>query len=158
MLAEFSAYARALCEDFRHFLSEASITGHGLCEDFPNYFSAVHRLPWARRKVFICECLTGKYGSKTTCSCGILRLKFKKCEWVEVVCSNKARLVGDHIRINANNSGIKFKKGSGVYQCPKRRMAGGRGRGTWFVNWFVAFSSETERTFYSSVKLGFWGI
>ena len=35
MLAEFSAYARALCEDFRHFLSEPSITEHGLCEDFP---------------------------------------------------------------------------------------------------------------------------
>jgi hypothetical protein len=25
----------ALCEDFRHFLSELSITEHGLCEDFP---------------------------------------------------------------------------------------------------------------------------
>lgn len=35
MLAEFSAYARALCEDFRHFLSRSSITGHVLCEDFP---------------------------------------------------------------------------------------------------------------------------
>ena len=31
----FLTSARALCEDFRHFLSEASITGHGLCEDFP---------------------------------------------------------------------------------------------------------------------------
>ena len=28
-------YAHVLCEDFRHFLSELSITGHGLCEDFP---------------------------------------------------------------------------------------------------------------------------
>ena len=31
----FSTYARALCEVFRLFLSELSITGHGLCEDFP---------------------------------------------------------------------------------------------------------------------------
>lgn len=35
MLAELSTFSRALCEDIRHFLSEASITGHGLCEDFP---------------------------------------------------------------------------------------------------------------------------
>jgi hypothetical protein len=33
----FSAYARALCEVFRHFLSEPSITGHCLCEDFPKF-------------------------------------------------------------------------------------------------------------------------
>ena len=30
-----TACARALCEDFRRFFSEPSITGHGLCEDFP---------------------------------------------------------------------------------------------------------------------------
>jgi len=31
----FSVYARLLCKDSRHFLSEPSITGHYLCEDFP---------------------------------------------------------------------------------------------------------------------------
>ncbi|MBR2964165.1 MAG: hypothetical protein IKC53_08170 [Lentisphaeria bacterium] len=36
-LHPFSTYARALCENSRHFLSEPSITGHCLCEDFPNY-------------------------------------------------------------------------------------------------------------------------
>ena len=35
MLAELSTFSRALCEDFRQFLSELSIAGHGLCEDFP---------------------------------------------------------------------------------------------------------------------------
>ena len=35
VMLEQTVYARALCEDFRHFLSESSITGHGLCEDFP---------------------------------------------------------------------------------------------------------------------------
>jgi len=35
IFAEFSTYARALCEDIRHFLSKVGITGHGLCEDFP---------------------------------------------------------------------------------------------------------------------------
>ena len=34
-MLEQTVYARALCEDFRHFLSEPSITEHGLCEDFP---------------------------------------------------------------------------------------------------------------------------
>ena len=28
-------FSRALCEDFRYFLSAPSITGHCLCEDFP---------------------------------------------------------------------------------------------------------------------------
>ena len=50
------------------------------------------------------------YAQKQTSSCAVLRVKIKKCEWEEVVCSNKARLVGDHIREIANNSGIKFKK------------------------------------------------
>jgi len=36
MLRE-TAHARALCEDFRHFLSEPSITLHCLCEDFPKF-------------------------------------------------------------------------------------------------------------------------
>ena len=36
MLAELSTFSRALCEDFRQFLSKPSITEHGLCEDFPN--------------------------------------------------------------------------------------------------------------------------
>jgi hypothetical protein len=31
----FLTFSRALCEDFRHLFSKASITGHGLCEDFP---------------------------------------------------------------------------------------------------------------------------
>jgi hypothetical protein len=35
MLAELSTFSRALCEDFRHFLSKPSITEHVLCEDFP---------------------------------------------------------------------------------------------------------------------------
>ena len=35
MLTEPSLYARALCEDFRYFLSAPSITGQCLCEDFP---------------------------------------------------------------------------------------------------------------------------
>ena len=34
MLEQMSC-ARALCEDFQHFLFESSITEHGLCEDFP---------------------------------------------------------------------------------------------------------------------------
>ena len=32
---EQTSCARALCEDFRQFLSAPSITEHGLCEDFP---------------------------------------------------------------------------------------------------------------------------
>jgi hypothetical protein len=35
VLGDSSAFARALCEDIQHFLSEPSITGHCLCEDFP---------------------------------------------------------------------------------------------------------------------------
>jgi len=31
----FLTFSRALCEDFRHFLSASSIIGHCLCEDFP---------------------------------------------------------------------------------------------------------------------------
>ena len=34
-MLEQTSCARALCEDFRHFLSEPSITVHSLCEDFP---------------------------------------------------------------------------------------------------------------------------
>ena len=34
-MLEQTSCARALCEDFRHFLSEPSITGYRLCEDFP---------------------------------------------------------------------------------------------------------------------------
>jgi len=34
-MLEQTSSARALCEDFRHFLSMPSITGHTLCEDFP---------------------------------------------------------------------------------------------------------------------------
>ena len=34
-MLEQTTTARALFEDFRHFLSESSITGHVLCEDFP---------------------------------------------------------------------------------------------------------------------------
>ena len=93
------------------------------------FFSVDHRLPRARRKVFLCRCLGSIYTKKQTSSCGILRVKIKKCEWEEVVCSNKARLVGDHIHEKANNSGIKFKKSIGVCLCPKRRMARGGGGG-----------------------------
>ena len=35
VMLEQKAYAHALCEDIRHFLSKPSITEHGLCEDFP---------------------------------------------------------------------------------------------------------------------------
>ena len=35
VILEQTTYARALCEDFRHFLSEPSISEHRLCEDFP---------------------------------------------------------------------------------------------------------------------------
>ena len=35
VMLEQKAYAHALCEDIRQFLSEVGITGHGLCEDFP---------------------------------------------------------------------------------------------------------------------------
>ena len=34
-MLEQTSTARALCEDFRQFLSELSINEHGLCEDFP---------------------------------------------------------------------------------------------------------------------------
>ena len=45
-------YVRALCEDFRHFLSSMSIIGHSLCEEFPKILLAASALPEYDREDF----------------------------------------------------------------------------------------------------------
>ena len=109
------------------------------------FFSADHRLPGARRKVFLWKCLGSMYAQKQTASCGILRVKFKKCEWVEVVCSNKARLVGRPYTRNRKQIWNQAQKKHRRLPVPQTENGPWRGSRNDFLKRFSEFSTEKER-------------
>ena len=143
----FSAYARALCEDFRHFLSTQSITEHCLCEDFPIIlFGGPPASGSAEKSLFMRKLgdhvRTSKHGVLCRFEGKIQKMRVSTGRWFEQVAHDTGTIFAK----KQTTFGVELKMGTGVVLYPKRRMAPGRGSGIRFVkNFYVVFSEKESK-------------
>ena len=132
---EQTSCARALCEDIRHFLSEASINEQCLCEDFPKKLFGVSPASESAEKSFSMQMFAEHLYEKAN----LFLWRFEGIIQKMRVSTGRLRLKSVHdkgtiLSKKRTTFGVELKMGTGRCLYPTRRMVAGSGPETFFLS------------------------